>query len=129
MNDTERQDLRRRLAERVMGWEPFAAIHGKNKILYWVEPTLSPKVFICQTDWTPDLPTPQGLYQCFGEGGLVEKLIEKQFAFTVGDSIVHDRGFACSLMDRVTGKHYWADHHKYVNTAICLAADKAMEGK
>ncbi len=127
MTDQERQELRRRLAKRVMGWTDGTSIlifndGTKHSTPIWLESQIYVK------DFTPDLPTREGFYQCFGPGGLVETMKkEKLLALSLDD--VMGEGWAASFKFP-TGKTYLpTELYPNVCEAICVAADKAMEGK
>ncbi len=83
-------------------------------------------------DWEPYLPTPEGLFQCFGPGGIVEKMEEKEWPFF--------ELFKYIAPEKPLGFKYWSKFYKdeeseyysfadILGAAIVLAAKAVLENE
>ncbi len=129
MTNEDRVALRKRLAENVMGWR----YDLRNKCWY----TMNEKNFIVkESKWTPDLHTPDGLFQCLGPGGLVEKMRAQRpdgsdgFNFNLNWQAHKGIKIALAQFHRIDGKlEFGQGTSEILGEAIVVAADMAMEEK
>jgi hypothetical protein len=115
------QEICEVLARELMGWEYRMLSHG------WYDEKL--ETFIPEENWNPLAQTPDGYFQCFGPGGVVEKMREKDLWLEVKWSPakrVAPGTYMVRFVFRNTDVSKWG-YYLLINRAACLAAMGALK--
>jgi hypothetical protein len=115
------------LARELMGWHKSDNCYHDE---WWVTDADNPEPDYYEViqqkiaTWNPLAQTPDGYYQCFGPGGVVDKMREKGCEMKLGHGNTIQGLLTWVRFTSESHKSYF--HDRFSNRAVCLAAVEAL---